>query len=251
MPDNEPNATPAASVAAGQQPTNGTNGTPTTDTASTLTGQPAASQSDTGASNTATETPPEVTNPAAQKAAQEAARYRTELREAQKRIADFEAAQKAAEDAKLSELERAQKAAAEAQAAKDQAILDAQERITRAEVRAEAARIGLNPQLAARIVDYAAITYDDSGDPTNIAQLLSDAINAYGLHPQPAGANALTQNAPVQAPQNVGATNPARPSGPVTISASQYSDPAFRSAYMRDYGEDILTAMNKGKVKLV
>lgn len=245
-PNGQPtNGTPAAPDPAGQQPTNG-DPNPTT---TTTTNPTPATPPETPAAPEGQQAPAEVQNPAAQKAAQEAARYRAELREAQKRIADFEAAQKAAEDAKLSELERAQKTAAEAQAAKDQAILDAQERITRAEVRAEAARIGLNPQLAARIVDYAAITYDESGDPTNIADLLASAINTYGLNAQPAGTSAPT-NAPAAPPQ-VGATNPTRPSGPITITASQYSDPAFRSQYMRDYGEDVLTAMNKGKVKLV
>lgn len=241
--ENEPTLAPAAPGAAGQQPTPHSTDpnivtTSTTDPASTQT--PAAP----GANDQPT--PPEVTNPAAQKAAQEAARYRAELREAQKRIAEFEAAHKAAEDAKLSETERLQKQLAEAQAREAQQTLATQERITRAEVRAEAMRLGLNPQLAARLVDYAAITFDEAtGDPTNIAQLLGEAINAYGLQPQPA----TTPPAPA-APQ-VGATNPARQAGPVTITASQYSDPAFRTQYMRDYGEDILTAMNKGKVKLV
>lgn len=246
MPEgNEPNATPAAQPQAGQQPTINTTNTPLpTDTATTpttpTTETPAASGE--GASQQS----PEVANPAAQRAAQEAARYRTELREAQKRIADFEAAQKAADEAQLSELEKAQRRIAEFQQREAQTTLDTQQRITRAEVRAEAARIGLNPQLAARIVDYAAIEYGEDGDPTNIAQLLSEAINAYGLQPQPANSAPATPSAP-----NVGATNPARQSGPLTITPSQYGDPAFKQAYMRDYGEDLLSAMNKGKVKIV
>ncbi len=239
MSPNMPNGAPAAPDPAGQQPTSGDPAPqptqpPTTPASGEPAGEPAGEPQQ-----------PEVQNPAAQAAAAEAARYRTQLRDAQKRIADFESAQQAADLAKLSETERLQKQLADAQAASAQQTLAAQERIIRAEVRAEAVRLGVNPQLAARIVDYAAIEYDDSGDPKNISDLLGAAINAYGLNPQPAAASAAPQ-----APQ-VGATNPQRANGPLLINATQYSDPAFRKQFVAQYGEDILTALNKGRAKLV
>lgn len=229
----QPNGAPAASDPAGQQPT--TPATPPTSDPTT----PDAPAAPSGA-----EQSPEIRNPDAYKASQEAARYRNELKAAQTRLAEFEAAKKAADEAQLSDLEKANRRLAEYQTREAQQTLAAQERITRAEVRAEAVRLGVNPQLAARIVDYSAIEFDDAGDPKNIGDLLNAAINAYGLNPQPAAAAAP------QAPQ-VGATNPPRATGPVVINATQYSDPAFRTQFMRDYGEDLLTALNKGRAKLV
>lgn len=238
MPENEPNGTPAASDAAGQRPTDGTQPTvPANDPAS-----------QTPAADGTTQDQQSVRDEEAKLRSEEAARYRNELRAAQKRIAEIEAERaaekKAAEEANLSELEKAQRRISEYEAKESQATLQAQERITRAEVRAAAAAMGLNPQLAARVVDYASITYDDNGDPTNVADLLKAAIAEYGLNATPAA------SAQPQAPA-VGPTNPPRQTGPLTISATQYSDPTFRAQYMRDYGEDLLAAMNKGKVKLV
>lgn len=199
MPPIEPNGTPAASDAAGQQPTSGDTINAINainDTASTLTGTPAASQSDPGAST-------DVANPAAQRASQEAARYRTENKALQARIAEYEAAAKAAEEAQLSELEKAQRRLAEYEQERAHLTLQAQERITRAEVRAEASRLGINPQLAARIVDYSAIEYDEQGDPTNVATLLQQAAQEYGI----------TASAP--------AATPAQPSASSASSAQQ------------------------------
>lgn len=251
MGDTQSNGTSAASEATDQRSTSGDQ----TQQQAQQQAQASASGETTSEQQAQQQTQQqgEILNPAAKAAADEAARYRTQLRDAQKRIADFESAQQAADLAKLSETERLQKQLADAQAREAQQTLAAQERITRAEVRAEATRMGINPQLAARIVDYAAIEYDDSGDPTNIGDLLGAAISAYGLNPQPA-AGAAQATAAAQAAalaQQVGATNAQRANGPLVINATQYSDPAFRTQFMRDYGEDILTALTKGRAKLV
>lgn len=210
MPENEPTGAPAASGAAGQQPTTGDLTNVTNDPASTLNGQPAASQGDTGASTA------DVANPAAQKAAQEAAQYRTRLREAEKVIAEFQAEKKAREEADLSELEKAQRRLSEYEQERAQLTLQAQERITRAEVRAEATRLGMNPQLAARIVDYAAIEYDEQGDPTNVSALLQQAAADYGLTPNAASAIPGAPATPAQAPRPASAGMPAAPARSAT-----------------------------------
>ncbi len=252
MPELEPNGTPAATVAAGQQPT--MNDTTTTDPQ-----QPPTAAADNAASGQQLadgQQQPEVVNPAAQKAAQEAARYRTELRALQARVAEYEAAQRAAEEAQMSELEKAQKRLAEYEAEKAQTTLQAQERITRAEVRAAATAMGLNPQLAARIVDYAAIEYDENGDPTNVAQLLAAAVKEYGLMPaasasggMPAG-NAPT-DANAQLAAQLGATNPTRQNGPITVTANQYMDKAFKADFKNRYGMELDTAVLRGKAQIV
>ena len=242
MPDgNEPTGTPAASDPAGQQPTN--------DPQQPVTGQPTTNDGAASGQQPASDgqnQPADVQNPAAQKAAQEAARYRTELREAQKRLAEYEAAQKAAEDAQLSELERTQKRLAEYQAAEAQWTLERQQWRLAQAVQMHAARLGIvDVDAAGKLLDTSALEYDENGQPTNAEALLTAM-----LEQRPWLRGAQSTQATRQAP-DIGVTNAARQTGPITITPSQYSDPTFRAQYVRDYGEDVLTAINKGKVKIV
>lgn len=245
MPDgNEPTGTPAASDPAGQQPT--TNGTDTTNQQPTNGDAASGQQPIDGQQSAATD----VQNPAAQKAAQEAARYRTELRDAQKRLAEYEAAQRAAEEAQMSELEKAQRKLADYQAAEAQWTLERQQWRLAQAVQMHAARLGIvDVDAAGKLLDTSALEYDENGVPTNTETLLTAMLEQRpwlrGNTQQPA-----TPAGAPQAPQ-IGATNAPRQSGPLTITPSQYSDTAFRAQYMRDYGEDILAAINKGKVKIV
>lgn len=241
MPDgNEPTGTPAASDPAGQQPT--TNGTDTTNQQPTNGEAASGQQPIDGQQPAATD----VQNPAAQKAAQEAARYRTELRDAQKRLAEYEAAQRAAEEAQMSELEKAQRRLSEYQAQEAQWTLERQQWRLAQAVQMHAARLGIvDVDAAGKLLDTSALEYDENGQPTNTETLLTAMLE---LRPWLRGAQSTP--AMPQAPA-VGATNPTRQAGPITITPSQYSDPAFKAQYMRDYGEDLLSAMNKGKVKIV
>ncbi len=236
MPENEPNGTPAASDPAGQQPTT-TNGT--ADTTQQPTDAQASGQQPSDGQQ------PDVQNPAAQKASQEAARYRAELRDAQKRLAEFEAAKKAADEADMSELEKAQRRISEYQAAESQWTLERQQwRIAQA-VQMHAARLSIvDVDAAGKLLDTSALDYDENGQPTNAEALLTAMLEQ---RPWLRG----TQSTPAPQAPNVGATNPPRQTGPITITPSQYSDPAFKAQYMRDYGEDLLAAINKGKVKIV
>lgn len=135
------------------------------------------------------------------KARREAAKNRVDG----KRLADLEEAQRKAELDKLGETDRVRKELADLQLAQTEAQRKSQERIIRAEVRAHAATMGIPPELAGRLIDYAEIDYDDDGEPKNIGDLLKKLIKAY---PQlvPTG----TPSAPQ--PTSVGATpgNPAR-----------------------------------------
>lgn len=136
---------------------------------------------------------------------------RAEAAENRKAKKELDALHQQAEDAKLSETEKLQKALAEAQSERERTLLQAQERVTRAEVRAVARDLGIKPELALRLIDLAAIKFDDAGDPTNIDALLQQAMTEYGLSPtaktssaHPSAASAQ-QNAP-----RTGATNPPR-----------------------------------------
>lgn len=178
------------------------------------------------------------------KARNEAAKNRVDA----KRLADLEAAQRAAEDAKLSETERLQKQLAELQNAQAQRELVAQERILRSEVRAEAIKAGLNPQLAAKLIDFSQVETDDNGDPTNIAELLASAIKDYGL----ATGNAAPQGASGAPRQSAGgATNPPRAGGPLTVTANQYLDKAFQQQFRATHGMDVMTAVRLGKATII
>lgn len=117
---------------------------------------------------------PEIRNPEAYRAAQEAAKYRNDLKAANARIAQYEAAQKAAEEAQMSELERAQRRISEYQQQEAQWQQERQEwRIAQA-VQLHAARLGIvDVDAASRLLDTAALEYDTSGQPTNAEALLT------------------------------------------------------------------------------
>lgn len=88
----------------------------------------------------------------------EAAKYRTELRKLQ-------AAAEQAETAKLGDLEKAQKRAAELEAAHAQATAALRTERARAAVMAAAGQFNLPPTAAARLVTPDALEYDDDGQP--------------------------------------------------------------------------------------
>lgn len=155
----------------------------------------------------------------------EAARYR-------KRAQELDAREKAEADAKLSETERLQQQLAEMQAARDAALAQSQARIIRSEVRTTASALGIKPELAQKLIDTSAILFNDDGDPTNIGELLNQAMTDYGLTPtaptqaaaasQPLARPNPTQQAqaasanglPRAAAQSRGATNPGASAGP-------------------------------------
>jgi hypothetical protein len=162
-------------------------------------------------------------DPAALRAALKAARKEAaQSRNAAKELADLKLQ---LENAKLSETEKLQKQLAEAQQARDTITHQAQERVMRAEVRAIARELGMKPELALRLIDLAAVTFDDAGDPTNIAELLQQARTDFGLDTPPSTAPAPA-SPPAGQPGVVarvappvpatGATNPSRSATPAS-----------------------------------
>lgn len=162
---------------------------------------------------------------ALEKARKDAAKNRVDA----KRLAELEAAEQQRADAALSEKERYDKKIAELQAQVAEQTRQNQERVIRSDIRSAADKLGVKPELAYRLLDYAAITFNDDGDPTNISDLLKTAMEEYGLTPQsqqPAATGALNGNTgqqqrPSGIPQT-GATNPPRGSQLVGANGKVY-----------------------------
>lgn len=167
---------------------------------------PAGSSSPTATTATGTQAEPSGNPGSDTMSLDEAKKLRAESNSLRKRVAEFEAAAKAAEDAKLSATEKLEKQYAELQQQHADYQTTAQTRLIRALVRAEAAEMGLNPQLATRLVDLSDITFDEAGDAQNLRQLLEAAAKEYGLTPSASAQSAAPK------PTAGGATNPSRSS---------------------------------------
>jgi hypothetical protein len=107
------------------------------------------------------------------------AEERNARRAAEKRAEKAEAALKDRQDADLSESEKKDRKIADLErliADKDRTH---QERITRAETIRHAAKLGYrDPDDAHRLLDPAAIEYDDDGQPKNVEALLTELLKA-------------------------------------------------------------------------
>lgn len=159
------------------------------------------------------------------KAALKAAR--AEAAATRKKAAEYDALLKAQEDAQLSETEKLQKQ-----------LADTQSRAMRAEVRAAAKDLGIKPELALKLIDQAAITFDKAGDPTNISELLTSAIEDFGL--TPATSTAPSASSPVKpAVTSGGATSPARSTsganGQNSLAAGEWTDARIASLTRDEY----------------
>ena len=145
---------------------------------------------------------------------------RAEAARLRKKAQDYDALLEEQANAKLSETEKLQKQLADLQRAREADTLAVQERVIRAEVRGAARDLGLNPELALKLIDLAAVDFNEAGDPTNISELLQEASRKYGLAPSqpsaPTGAptpgapasSTRLQTQPYLAAQSRGATNP-------------------------------------------
>lgn len=102
------------------------------------------------------------------------------LRAANKRAEEAEAALKARQDAELSDLERAQ---AEAKEANDRATAAEQRQrdtVLRLAVTVEANKLNLHdPEVAHRLLDLGEVEYDDAGAPTNVEALMKALAKAH------------------------------------------------------------------------
>lgn len=153
---------------------------------------------------------------ALRKAREQAAKLRVESKE----LAELRAYKQQQEDARLTQDQRRDKELAAAQERAAAAELKAQQTAIRAEVKNVAGSLGLNTALALRLLDHAALEFNDDGDPTNVAALLATAVEEYGLGAVAPGAlNGATgtngKAAERPQPTSIGATpaNPARADG--------------------------------------
>lgn len=103
---------------------------------------------------------------------------------------------------KLSEKEKLEKKLSELQLQHDTTTRQAQERIINYEVRLQAAQMGIvDPDAAAKLLDWSEIEYEDNGSPTNVQELLNALVKAKPYLKAQQGRQATTSG---------GATNPPR-----------------------------------------
>ena len=186
--------TGAGQVPPGSQSPDGNGQVPPTSQASSTDGQ---SDDPTGLS-------PEQLKDALEKARKENAQRRVDA----KRLAELEKWHQESEDAKLTDKERYEKQLADYQSQLADLQRARQETAVRADIKLAAAELGIKQELARRILDYAAIEYDDDGEPTNVTQLLQAAATEYGLTPTNGATPASQQPQPHVT--SGGAVNPGR-----------------------------------------
>ena len=111
----------------------------------------------------------------AQNKTEEAARHGTRLSAAEKELATYKAAEEAAKQAQMSELQKAQKAAADLQAELDERAAE----LVTARVHQDVAKYApkmnfvVSPELLSKLIDWEAVEFDDAtGKPTNVEKLL-------------------------------------------------------------------------------
>lgn len=177
-------------------------------------------------------TPPTLTEAQLRDALEKARKDAAKARVDAKRLAELEAAEQQRQEAALSDKERYEKKIADLQAQVADKERQNQERVIRSDIRGAADKLGVKPELAYRLLDYAAITFNDDGDPTNINALLKAAMEEYGLTPasqpqQPAPAGAA--GSPSSTIPQTGATNPPRGSQRVGANGTFGRDEIVRS----------------------
>lgn len=84
----------------------------------------------------------------------------------------------------------------------DDAVIEKQQIRVKHSVQLQAAKLGVDPDVAEKLLDWAAIDYEDDGSPKNISTLLSDLIKTYPYLVKTNGRQAPTTSG--------GATNPPR-----------------------------------------
>lgn len=191
--------TPSGPPTSGQEPTAGAGQAPTS---------PASGQAS------------ETTHSLAEvQAALQAARR--EAAASRKKLDALEQAQATADAAKLSDLEKAQKRAADLEAENTRIRSEAQATVTNARIERHAAQLGaVDPELVTRLINPDEIERDAAGIPTNLDALVKQVLKA-----RPYLVAAAAGAAP--APQ-AGATNPATGRGvpALTLADVQKMSPA-------------------------
>lgn len=143
------------------------------------------------------------------KANKDAKGHRLENVDLKKSHAELQAFKEQIEAEKLStnekqerERQKLEQQYAELQKTHENALRQSQERIVNYEVRLQAAKMGIvDPDAAAKLLDWSEIEYDDAGAPTNVEDLLNGLLKAKPY---------LKAQQSRTAPTSGGATNPPR-----------------------------------------
>lgn len=146
-------------------------------------------------------------------AKEENARHSKKLSAYEKAEKEAAEAKKAAEEAQLTEIERTKKQYADLQAQHDTYTRQMQERIVRYEVERQAAKLGIiDPEAATKLLDWAELEYDEDGTPKNADKLLEKLVkNKPYLAPAPAQPTPTpAQTAPTPTAPATPAMNPGR-----------------------------------------
>lgn len=176
-------------------------------------------------------------------ATEEVERHRKKLTAYEKAENERKAAEQAAKDAELGELERSKKQYSDLQAQHNEYTLRMQDRIVRYEIENQAAKLGIiDPEAAAALLPRSQLEYDDDGTPTNADKLLKDLIKnkpylapkqqepAQQQPPEPAQ-TATQQRPPAMPAMNPGRTQISPPSPPQQ--QGPYRPPSWNDVYTK------------------
>lgn len=164
-------------------------------------------------------------------------------RDQTKRIQEFEAREKEAEMAKLSEQERLSKQLAERDAELIRVRHEHQDRTNRYEVQLHAAKLGLvDPEAAVKLLDWGSIDYAADGKPQNVEAALNELVEAKPWLKAVQEAPKAERQARPAATTNA-ATHAATP-GSRTYSVAEMGDYQFYLANKKD----IALAVKEGRI---
>jgi len=173
----------------------------------------------------------------AKKLRSEAANLRERLKAADAKAKELDDLKAQLEAANLSDKEKLEKRLAKLQAEHEQAQRQLQERTIHYEVRLQAAAAGVNPKhldKVARLIDWAALEYDDEGQPTNVQALIAALLEDMPELKMPQAASAPTGGPPPKPPAPaVPAMNPGRSTiaPPATSGNTPFVRPSLSEAY--------------------
>lgn len=142
-----------------------------------------------------------------------------------KKLSGYEEAEKKAAEAQLSEIERVNKKHSDLRAEYDAYVRMTHERLVRYEVERQAAKLNIiDPDAAAKLLDWSQLEYDEEGTPKNAQKLLEQLVkNKPYLVPAP------TQQEPETPAQTVGRSAPTIPAmnpGRTSIAAPGTTPPS-------------------------
>ena len=151
---------------------------------------------------------------------EEARKLRRESQTLRKRLQGYEDAEKAQQEAQLSEHDRLSKRLADLQASHDAYVAQTQQRLVRYEVERQASKLGIiDPEAAAKLIDTSAFEQDEQGVPTNAEKLLKDLIKQKPYLAPPTEAPAESSPAQTATPNKTAPAVPAMNPGRSSIAA--------------------------------